>query len=110
MLSLEPIMTSHLLFPRLGLGVVLLLASLATIDTVPAQDPARDQKIADIEKQLADLTKKVEELRRADAKPPTPAGALPDDWVKQLRWRSIGPAAMGGRITAISVFEADPTT
>jgi photosystem II stability/assembly factor-like uncharacterized protein len=35
---------------------------------------------------------------------------LPADWVKALTWRCIGPANMGGRITALSVFEADPTT
>ncbi len=33
-----------------------------------------------------------------------------DDWVKALNWRSIGPANMGGRIVALSVFEADPST
>jgi photosystem II stability/assembly factor-like uncharacterized protein len=27
-----------------------------------------------------------------------------------LNWRSIGPANMGGRITALAVFEADPST
>ena len=40
---------------------------------------------------------------------PAPDGAIPADWVKALKWRSIGPAGMGGRITAISVYEADPT-
>jgi S1-C subfamily serine protease/photosystem II stability/assembly factor-like uncharacterized protein len=39
-----------------------------------------------------------------------PGAVLPDDWAKTLRWRSIGPAGMGGRITAIAVFEADPST
>ena len=34
---------------------------------------------------------------------------LPADWVKALTWRSIGPANMGGRVTAISVYEFDPT-
>src|SRR5258708_14017445 len=47
------------------------------------------------------------------AKPePTPALAdatLPADWVKALKWRSIGPANMGGRITGLAVFEADPS-
>ncbi|MCI0379583.1 MAG: PDZ domain-containing protein [Gemmataceae bacterium] len=41
----------------------------------------------------------------------TPAedvGAVPADWTKTLDWRCIGPANMGGRITAISVYEADP--
>src|SRR4051812_28182015 len=36
--------------------------------------------------------------------------ALPAEWVKGLSWRSIGPANMGGRIVALSVFEADPST
>jgi photosystem II stability/assembly factor-like uncharacterized protein len=35
---------------------------------------------------------------------------LPAEWLKPLTWRCIGPANMGGRITAISVYEADPTT
>src|SRR5262249_29122612 len=41
---------------------------------------------------------------------PTSEGALPADWVKAFTWRNIGPANMGGRITDLSVFEADPTT
>jgi hypothetical protein len=36
--------------------------------------------------------------------------ALPDDFAKAFTWRSIGPANMGGRIVALSVFENDPTT
>jgi photosystem II stability/assembly factor-like uncharacterized protein len=35
---------------------------------------------------------------------------LPADWVRALTWRCLGPANMGGRITALAVFEADPTT
>jgi photosystem II stability/assembly factor-like uncharacterized protein len=38
----------------------------------------------------------------------TPSLLLPDNWVNVLRWRCIGPANMSGRITAISVYEADP--
>src|SRR5262245_54347249 len=38
----------------------------------------------------------------------TPIGAA--DWGKHLSWRAIGPANMAGRITAISVYEADPST
>jgi photosystem II stability/assembly factor-like uncharacterized protein len=37
-------------------------------------------------------------------------GTLPDAWVKAITWRNIGPANMAGRITAISVVEADPST
>jgi photosystem II stability/assembly factor-like uncharacterized protein len=39
-----------------------------------------------------------------------PAAALSAEWFRALRWRCIGPANMGGRITAVSVFEADPST
>jgi photosystem II stability/assembly factor-like uncharacterized protein len=35
---------------------------------------------------------------------------LPPAWLKPLTWRCIGPANMGGRITALAVYEADPTT
>ncbi len=35
---------------------------------------------------------------------------LPEDWVKEVTWRSIGPANMSGRITAIAVSEQDPST
>ncbi len=52
---------------------------------------------------------------RAGAEGPTrdpkaAAPAVPADWVKEPHWRCIGPAAMGGRIVAFSVFEADPST
>src|SRR5688572_7304088 len=35
--------------------------------------------------------------------------ALPAAWLNTIPWRSIGPANMGGRITAISVSEQDPS-
>jgi photosystem II stability/assembly factor-like uncharacterized protein len=38
------------------------------------------------------------------------ASPLGREWFKPLTWRCIGPANMGGRITALSVYEADPTT
>ena len=39
-----------------------------------------------------------------------PADVIPESWVNKFHWRSIGPATMGGRITSIAVFDADPTT
>ena len=36
------------------------------------------------------------------------ATTLPESWVDTLQWRSIGPANMGGRITDLAVYEADP--
>src|SRR5262249_31233809 len=71
---------------------------------------SREQRLADLEKDLQALTKKLEELKASQ--PPTPPagpeGTIPAEWIKALTWRSIGPANMGGRITAISVFEAEP--
>ncbi len=34
--------------------------------------------------------------------------ALPDAWMKQFNWRSVGPANMGGRIVAYAVSHQDP--
>lgn len=74
----------------------------------PDGKPAQDPQVAEIEKQIAELQKKLAELKEAEK---LAAGAtLPESYVKQLNWRSIGPACMGGRITALSVYEADPTT
>jgi photosystem II stability/assembly factor-like uncharacterized protein len=56
----------------------------------------------------AEQPRPVREAARADDAPA--AGALPSDWVPALSWRCIGPANMGGRIVALSVFEADPST
>ena len=104
--------------------------TLAEATWLPAQEagaakdasPAGgDRQLDEILKQLDALRKQVEEVRTTSKRPATDAVAatkpetkprefaLPDDWAKALKWRSIGPAGMGGRITAVSVFEADPT-
>ncbi|HJS07873.1 MAG TPA: hypothetical protein VJ809_09440, partial [Pirellulales bacterium] len=73
----------------------------------------REQILSNLEKQVEALRKEIEALRKAapDSQvAATPDGAIPASWLKELKWRSIGPAGMGGRITAISVFEADPST
>src|SRR5262245_42041134 len=93
----------------LAFGLLAVLVSPGWSDEEPKP---RDQQIKDIEKQIQSLQKQLTDLK-TDAKPaePTgPKGALPDSWASALTWRCIGPASMGGRITAISVFEADPTT
>jgi photosystem II stability/assembly factor-like uncharacterized protein len=77
------------------------------------QAPARDQRISELEKQIKELNRKLDDLRKETPVASTtaaPDGSIPTDWMKSLSWRCIGPANMGGRITAISVFEADPTT
>src|SRR5581483_10675902 len=62
--------------------------------------------------QIQELSKKLEELKKQQAAAQAAAAqeGLPSAWVKELHWRCIGPAAMGGRITSISVYEADPST
>lgn len=45
----------------------------------------------------------------AESQPPAPAVNQSDDpLLKSFRWRSIGPASMGGRIDDIEVVESDP--
>lgn len=38
------------------------------------------------------------------------AQQLPESWADKLDWRSIGPSTMGGRIIALAVYEAEPST
>src|SRR5438093_5055779 len=48
--------------------------------------------------------------KEKDKDVPPPNLTLPDAWAKAFTWRSIGPANMGGRITAVAAYEADPST
>src|SRR5437016_1585002 len=88
----------------MGASLVLALGLVLQTSSLPAEEP-RDQQIADIEKQIQTLNKKLAELRTTTpiTQPATPEGTIPADWIKALSWRCIGPANMGGRITAISV-------
>ena len=70
----------------------------------------QDKQIADIEKQIADLQKKLDDMKTGSKSPEVAIGTIPDSYAKKMTWRPIGPANMGGRITAIAVNEADPTT
>jgi photosystem II stability/assembly factor-like uncharacterized protein len=76
------------------------------------QEKTPEQQLADLEKEIQALNKKLDALKSSltSASQATPEGAIPDAWIKSLVWRSIGPANMGGRITALSVYEADPST
>lgn len=76
-----------------------------------ADEPTREQQIADIQKQLQQLNKKLDDLKQTKtADPAAPTGGISADWIKAMTWRCIGPAAMSGRIIAISVNENDPST
>ncbi|HTK74438.1 MAG TPA: PDZ domain-containing protein [Gemmataceae bacterium] len=105
-------MNLHPLLPwRLAARAALTLTLLAVL-VAPgwSEDPKpRDQQIADIQKQIEALSKQLNELKKPGETVAEfiPTGALPQNWVSALTWRSIGPATMGGRMTAISVFPGD---
>jgi len=42
--------------------------------------------------------------------PPPPINQSSDPLLKSFKWRSIGPASMGGRIDDIAVVESNPST
>ncbi len=114
MTLLRPRRFRAILLVVLTLGLCLLCA----LPGQPAEPSPREKEIAELEKQfqakkqeLDELAHKLEQLRKdATTTPAVAEGSLPADWVKQFNWRCIGPATMGGRITAISAFDADPTT
>ncbi|AWM41699.1 Xyloglucanase Xgh74A precursor [Gemmata obscuriglobus] len=72
------------------------------------EDDAK-KEIADVQKQIDLLQKKLDALRKGE--PPAPApNAIPETAIAKMTWRNIGPANMGGRITALAVVESDPNT
>jgi photosystem II stability/assembly factor-like uncharacterized protein len=85
---------------RLAGGLSVLFLAITILSTNSNSDIVAQKR-----KQPRDQDKQKEEKQ-----PPPPDASLPESWVKAFQWRSIGPANMGGRITAISVFEADPST
>ncbi len=92
-----------------------LLAGSATLAQTPPKPVAtadRETQAADLQGQIDELNRKLAELKRPTETKPTAlvAGPLTAEWAKSLSWRALGPANMGGRVVAISVFEADPTT
>ncbi len=73
------------------------------------EDDDLKKEIADVEKQILELKKKLDELRKGKSEPPA-RNTVPESAIAKMTWRCIGPANMGGRITALAVVESDPTT
>lgn len=71
-------------------------------------DQDRQKQIADLEAKIKALSSELDKIKAGDATKVSFEG-LPPSWVSALKWRCIGPCTMGGRITAISVFEKDPS-
>ena len=86
-------------------------AKAAPKPQVPAANPSAEGQAAEIQKQIDELQKKLDAIKKAAAAPTkTSETSIPPDFVKALNWRALGPANMGGRVVAMSVFEADPST
>ncbi|HEX5053961.1 MAG TPA: PDZ domain-containing protein [Planctomycetota bacterium] len=84
----------------------------------PASAPARSRELDEIQRTLSALQRRVDDLQQqepaATAAPRRREGdngaVLPESWAKAQKWRSIGPAGMGGRVTAIAVCPTDTST
>jgi photosystem II stability/assembly factor-like uncharacterized protein len=99
-------------WPLAWAALVLPLAALVALPR-PSQggELSREQQIAEVQRQIEELTRRLQALQKeASTSAKSPPGSIPAAWVSGLHWRCIGPATMGGRITAFSVYEADPTT
>jgi S1-C subfamily serine protease/photosystem II stability/assembly factor-like uncharacterized protein len=72
--------------------------------------PNRQQQITELEAKIKALTSELEKIKQETKPEDQPTPGLPPSWTSAFTWRSIGPATMGGRITAISVFPSDPST
>ncbi len=98
----------------LGLGILFLLVAFFSETGLGQQAPTeREKKIADLEKAIAEMQVKLEQLKNSEVGPKPRElvePGVPDECIKGLGWRCVGPATMGGRITGLAVFEADPTT
>ncbi len=97
--------------PRTGRrpAFVLLAALILAFPGVARSDPDDDIKkeIVNVEKQIADVKRQMDLIRRGQAVAPD---TMPESAIAQMNWRCIGPANMGGRITSFAVVESDPNT
>jgi photosystem II stability/assembly factor-like uncharacterized protein len=92
----ETTMTSR--HPRVAVALFSLLTGIAILCSPSSSDVLAQRKGGQ------------KDGKAKEKEPPPPNFTMPEAWSKQFNWRNIGPANMGGRITAISVFEADPST
>jgi photosystem II stability/assembly factor-like uncharacterized protein len=99
---------------RAACAVAMVLGLVITSAGQDSIKNPRAKEIADLEEQIAQLQSKLKALKETPefttevnfvSKGDLPAGAA-----KLFAWRPIGPANMGGRITSLAVFEADPST
>jgi photosystem II stability/assembly factor-like uncharacterized protein len=94
------------------------LHAIRKIEGELTDNPRLKDEIDELKKQMADIQKQLDALEKpgvvtvaaAEAAPPVVVeGALPAGVSEQFKWRCIGPANMGGRVTALAVNENDPS-
>jgi S1-C subfamily serine protease/photosystem II stability/assembly factor-like uncharacterized protein len=89
-----------------GLLAVSMIA-VARSDTPPSESEQIEKQIAELKAKLDAI--KAKAAQKTAAPPATPTGFLPQTVLDKITWRSIGPANMGGRVTALAVYEPDPS-
>jgi photosystem II stability/assembly factor-like uncharacterized protein len=101
----------HTYMCRRLLLLSLLLVGIGRL-SAQGQDQATDREVKEIEKQIAELQAKLQAIKGRELLPLPKEllTSIPESWITPMRWRCIGPANMGGRISAIAVHEAEPTT
>ena len=94
--------------------MAILLAVPAPADETPIKAEEKTKKLEELEKQIAELRKQAEMLKSGDQTPAKPEstsaaveGTLPDAVSKAMKYRQVGPANMGGRVTALAVNPKD---
>ena len=94
------------------LGLVAIFAALYVTPTPADSPPAGESaEVEAIQKQMAELQKKLDALKLAKTPAATsPDGMLPESVSSHFSWRNVGPANMGGRVTALALVEKEPTT
>ena len=88
------------------LVIVLCLMSSGIVETLNAQRRGRRQRPSRAGQQASNSAgdKKADEDKKPKVDP-----TLPQSVADETQWRSVGPANMGGRITALAVYEKDPS-
>ena len=97
-------------FPPLRAALLGVVAVALTASWLQSQEPDREKTIADLQKQIQGLRNTLQSLEQTLPMPTkVPVAGVPaTDWNKAFPWRSIGPANMGGRITALAIIDSDP--